>query len=136
MAVGTVLAVTDLQTASERYRNVAEFVERFFRGFQSLIHPGRHPKWREVDITGEPLGCCRFPPAAQWIQRNPRVAAASNIEGLKANFARFIDERQQTNGRPPLSPREKDPLFDQFRRWASERPRLWKPQAKSRFDGS
>jgi len=67
-------------------------------------------------------GWRRFPPATQWLQRNVQVAAAPNLESLKANFARFIDERQQASGDPPLSPQEKDQLFDQFKRWTSERP--------------
>ena len=69
-------------------------------------------------------GWRHFPPATQWLQRNVQVAAAPNLEGLKANFARFIDEPQQAGGAPPLSQQEKDKLFDQFLRWASERPEL------------
>jgi uncharacterized protein len=124
VAVATVLAVTNLQAGSERYRNVANFVEAFFSGFQSLLQPGHHPKWHEVNIMAELRGWRRFPPATQWLRRNAQVAAAPDVEGLKANFSRFIDERQQASGGPPLTQQEKDKLFDQFRRWASERPEL------------
>jgi hypothetical protein len=119
VAVGAVLAVTNLRAGSERYRNVANFVEAFFSGFQSLLQPGHHPKWHEVDITGELSGWHRFPPAAEWLQRNARVVTTPKIEELKANFARFMEERQHG---PLLSQQEKDQLFDQFKRWASERP--------------
>jgi TRAP-type uncharacterized transport system substrate-binding protein len=68
VAVGTVLAVANLQVGSERYRNVVNFVEGLFTGFQSLLEPGHHPKWREVNIMAELPGWRRFPPAEQWLQ--------------------------------------------------------------------
>ena len=49
IAVGAVLAVAELRQVPERNRNVANFVETFFTGFQSLLTPGRHPKWHEVN---------------------------------------------------------------------------------------
>jgi uncharacterized protein len=125
VAVGTVLAVNNLTAGSERYRNVASFVEAFFSGFQNLLQPGRHPKWHEVDITGDLPGWRRFPPAAQWIQRKAPVAVAPNLEGLKANFLRFMDDRRKANGEPPLTQQERDQLFDQFKGWASDHPNLW-----------
>jgi TRAP-type uncharacterized transport system substrate-binding protein len=125
VAVGTVLAVNNLQPGSERYRNVTNFVDAFFSGFQSLLQPGRHPKWHEVDLTAEVPGWRRFPPAAQWVQRNARGATTPQVDGLKSDFARFLEERQQATGGPPLSQKEKDQLFDQFKDWASARPRLW-----------
>ena len=125
VGVGIVLAVTNLQPGSERYRNVANFVDAFFSGFQSLLQPGHHPKWRDVNIMAELPGWRRFPPAQQWLERSARVATAPDIQSLKANFSHFMDERQQTAGGPPLSQQEKDQLFDQFKLWASERPGLW-----------
>jgi hypothetical protein len=125
VAVGTVLAVNNLPAGSERYRNVANFVEAFFSRFQSLLQAGRHPKWREVDITSDLPGWRRFVPAAQWVQRNPRIAVAPNLEGLKANFLRFMDDRRKASGNPPLTQQERDQLFEQFKSWASEHPDLW-----------
>ena len=117
VAVSTVLAVANLQVGSERYRNVANFVEVLFAGFQSLLEPSHHPKWREVDITAELPGWRRFPPAEQWLQRNARVAPTSNLQDLKAIFSRFIDERQQATGGASLSQKDKDQLFGQFELW-------------------
>ena len=124
VAVGTLLAVTEFQAGSERYRKIADFADAFFGGLQSLVQPGHHPKWREVNIKAELPGWRRFPAAAQWLQRNPQIPAVPNIESLKANFARFMDERQRASGGPPLSEHEKDQLFDQFKHWAAERPEL------------
>jgi TRAP-type uncharacterized transport system substrate-binding protein len=125
VAVATLLAVTEIQAGSDRYRNLANFVEAFFGGFQLLLQAGHHAKWREVNLMADLPGWRRFPPAAQWLQRNAQIAAAPDIEKLKAKFSRFIDERHQASGGPPLNQHEKDPLFDQFKRWASERPELW-----------
>jgi uncharacterized protein len=117
IAVGAVLVVANLQPASDRYRNVVNFVDSFFTGFQSLLMPGHHPKWHEVNIAAELPGWRRFPPAAEWLQRNAPVAGAPGEQALKAIFARFIDERQQAAGGTPLSQQQKDELFSQFEQW-------------------
>jgi uncharacterized protein len=117
IAVGAVLAVANLQPDSERYRNVVNFVDAFFTGFQSLLTPGHDPKWREVNIAAELPGWHRFPPAAEWLQRNTQVSAAPSEQDLKAIFARFIDQRQQASGAPPLTQQQKDALFGQFEEW-------------------
>ena len=117
VAVGAVLAAANLQYGSDRYRNVVNFVEAFFTGFQTLLEPGHHPKWREVNITAELPGWRRFPPAQDWLQRNVQVAAAPNLQDLKTIFSRFIDERQQAAGGQPMTQQEKDQLFGQFELW-------------------
>ena len=118
VAVGAVLAAANLQQGTERYRNLVNFVEAFFTGFQSLLDPGHHPKWHEVSITAELPGWRRFPPAEQWLQRNTQVAAAPNLQDLRSIFSRFIDERQQASGGAPLTPEQKNELFGQFELWA------------------
>jgi uncharacterized protein len=117
IAVGAVLAVANLQPASDRYRNVVNFVDAFFTGFQSLLEPGHHPKWREVNIAAELPGWRRFPAAAAWLRQNAPTVAAPSEQDLKAIFARFIDERQQAAGGTPMTQQQKDDLFGQFERW-------------------
>ena len=117
VAVGAVLAAANLQLGTERYRNLVNFVDAFFTGFQSLLDPGHHPKWHEVNITAELPGWRRFPPAEQWLQRNVQIAAAPNLQDLKGIFSRFIDERQQAAGGQPMTQQEKDQLFGQFELW-------------------
>jgi hypothetical protein len=123
VAVGAVLAAANLQVGSERYKKLVNFVEAFFTGFQALLDPGRHPKWREVNITAEIPGWRRYPPAEQWLQRNTQVAAGPNLQDLKGIFSRFIDERQQAAGGAPLSAQQKDELFGQFELWQKGRTR-------------
>jgi uncharacterized protein len=117
VAVGAVLAAANLQVGSERYRNLVNFVDAFFTRFQLLLDPGHHPKWHEVNIMAELPGWRRFPPAEQWLQRNAPVASAPNLQDLKTIFSRFIDERQQATGGPPMTQQEKDQLFGQFEAW-------------------
>ena len=117
VAVGAVLMAANLQVGGERYRNLVNFVDAFFTGFQSLLDPGHHPKWREVSITAELPSWRRFPPAEQWLQRNTQVAAAPNLQDLRAIFSRFIDERQQASGGAPLTTEQKNNLFNQFELW-------------------
>lgn len=117
VAVGAVLVAANLQQGTERYRNLVNFVDAFFTGFQSLLDPGHHPKWREVNITAELPGWRRFLPAEQWLQRNTQIAAAPNLQDLRAIFSRFIDERQQASGGAPLTAEQKNELFGQFELW-------------------
>src|SRR6266576_1661346 len=76
LAVGSVLAVTDLRQLTERYRNVANFVDIFFTEFQSLLTPGHHSKWHEVNLAAEFPGWRRYQPAEQWIQSNMQIDSA------------------------------------------------------------
>ena len=117
IAVGAVLAVANLQPDSDRYRNVVNFVDAFFTGFQSLLTPGHQPKWSEVNIAADLPGWRRFPPAADWLQRNAPAAGAPTEDALKAIFGRFIEERQQASGGAPLTQQEKNNLFSQFQQW-------------------
>jgi len=117
VAVGAVLAAANLQAGSQRYSNLVNFVEAFFAGFQTLLEPGHHPKWREVNIAADLPGWRRFPPAEQWLQRNVQVAATPLPQDLQAIFSRFIDERQKATGGLLLTQEQKDELFRQFQLW-------------------
>lgn len=117
IAVGSVLLVADLRQSPERYRNIANFVDVFFTGFQSLIEPGHHAKWREVNLTAELPGWRRYQPAEQWLQRNMQIANAPKPEDLRAMFAHFIDEHRRSAGGAPMTDQEKEDLFKQYSRW-------------------
>ncbi len=121
VAVGTILAVARLQPGSERYRNVANFVDVFFTEFRNLLEPGHHPKWREINLSAEVPGLSRFLPAQQWLDRNAAVAAArpASSPDVKTLFSRFLDTRQQALGGAPVTDQQKQELFDQFQRWQS-----------------
>ncbi len=122
VAVGVVLVAADLQSIPERYRNLANFVDAFFTGFSSLLAPGHHPKWQDVNLAAELPGWRRYPPAAQWLQQNKQVASASTPDDMKTIFSRFIDQRRQSTGGPPMTAQEKDNLFQEFRNWQGAAP--------------
>jgi uncharacterized protein len=123
MAVGAVLVAANLETISERNRNVANFVEAFFTGFPSLLDPGHHPKWQEVSLSAELPGWRRYPPAEQWLRRNMEVARAPSPEDLRAMFAHFVDEHRHSAGGAPMTDQEKDDLFQQYNRWQTSQSR-------------
>lgn len=123
VAVGVALVAANLEQIPERYRNVANFVDAFFTGFQSLLEPGHHPKWQEVNITTELPGWRRYPPAEQWLRRNVEVARPPSPDDLKAMFAQYIDERRRATGGAPMTEREKEALFQQYHRWESGQSR-------------
>src|ERR1700730_15745563 len=68
LSVGTVLAAYNWPSGTERYRNVAHFVETFFGRLAELRMSRHHPKWREVNIEASVPGWTRFAPASQWIK--------------------------------------------------------------------
>jgi len=123
VAVGVVLVVANLEQIPERYRNVANFVDAFFTGFQSLLEPGHHPKWQEVNISTELPGWRRYAPAEQWLRRNMEVARPPSPEDLKAMFTQYVDERRRSTGGVPMTQQEKDDLFQKYNRWESGQPR-------------
>ncbi|MBV9375827.1 MAG: TRAP transporter substrate-binding protein [Alphaproteobacteria bacterium] len=123
VAVGIALVAANLEQIPERYRNVANFVDAFFTGFQSLLEPGHHPKWQEVNITTELPGWRRYPPAEQWLRRNMEVARPPSPDDLKTMFAQYIDERRRATGGAPMTEREKEDLFQQYHRWESDQSR-------------
>jgi TRAP-type uncharacterized transport system substrate-binding protein len=124
IAVGTAMMVANLAPNTERYRNVANFVDAFFTQFPRLQEAPRHPKWAEVNLAADLAGWKRFAPADQWLKRNV-VAQAPSIDEKELHeiFARFLDERTRLSGGKVLSTEEKDNLFNQFRRWQTSQAR-------------
>lgn len=117
--VGTALVVADLRPQSERYQNIARFVDAFFTQYQSLLEPGHLEVWKDIDVTAEIPGLHRFPPAEQWLRRNAATTSNANSDELRATFSRFIDQRQHVLGGPAMNGSQKDELFQKFEQWQS-----------------
>ncbi len=120
VAVGTGLFVGPLATGSDEYRKVANVVDTLFTQFQTLLGPGHHGKWAEVNLSSEIQGWHRFPPAEDWLKRNASIVAGQD---LRAIFMRFLDERDRAAGGPQMPQSQKDALFDQFRQWQASQSR-------------
>jgi uncharacterized protein len=116
VAVGAVMVAANLTPDTERSRNVASFVEAFFTQFPKLLEEGHHPKWNEVNLAAELPGWRRYGPAETWIKRNGGAPVAVNEQQMREIFARFLDERTRSSGQA-LTARQKDELFDQFKKW-------------------
>ena len=116
VAVATGLFVGPVTAGSDQYRKLANMIDTFFTQFQTLLAPGHHAKWAEVNLSTQMPGWQRFAPADEWLKRNSQVAAGQDLRMI---FLRFLDEREKAAGGQTMSPQQKDALFDQFRRWQS-----------------
>jgi uncharacterized protein len=124
VAVSTVLFAAPLQPKSERYRNVANFVEAFFTQFPRLQEAGHHAKWKDVDLAAAVPGWKRFLAAETWLQRNAVASSAPLSEQeLREAFARFLDERSRLSGATGLTAAQKDEMFNLFREWLKSQKR-------------
>ncbi len=116
IAVATGLFVGPVTSGSDEYRKLANVVDTFFTQFQTLLAPGHHGKWAEVNLSSQIPGWQRFAPADEWLKRNASVAAGQDLRMI---FMRFLEEREKASGGQQMSQQQKDALFDQFRRWQS-----------------
>ena len=117
VAVGSVLVAADLRQVPERNNNIANFVDVFFTEFQSLRKSGNHPKWDEVNLAADFPGWRRYDPAQQWLKRNAQFVGVPDPDRMKAMFSAFVDERRRASGGGPMTDKEKNALFEQFRTW-------------------
>jgi uncharacterized protein len=116
IGVGAVLITYNAPKGSgDRNQRVEKFVEAFFAKIDDFKKPGRHPKWREVNLAATLPGWTRFEPAQNWLDRqrtasqsdatggNARVEAPSAIgqaqrAGLYQDFLRWQQQQQQEIG--------------------------------------
>ena len=113
---------------SPRYGKVAKFVDAFFSKIDQFNNPSRHPKWREVNLSAEMPGWVRYKPAADWLaaHRNQAVSAnpvskldQSSAE-LKPAFENFIQKNGNSSGGKTLSIKERELLFEKFKKFLAE----------------
>jgi TRAP transporter TAXI family solute receptor len=122
IAVGTVMMVANLPSDSERYRNVANFIDAFFTQFSKLQEATHHPKWREVNLAGELPDWRRFPAAETWLKRNVSTPPTLSDQQMRDIFIKFLEERARVSGQP-MTTSQKQELFDQFKRWQTTQTR-------------
>jgi uncharacterized protein len=123
VGVGTTMLVANLPPQSERYRNVANFVDAFFTQFSRLRETPHQAKWREVDLSAElPQRWKRFPPASAWLAENLTAARSVGEKEMHQTFVQFLDERAQASGQP-ISPIAKEQLYQAFKQWQGSQQR-------------
>jgi TRAP-type uncharacterized transport system substrate-binding protein len=98
---------------TERYRRVANFVNEFFSNIEKFNAPGRHPKWKEINLAADVPGWTRFRPAQEWLDRwNQTEKTAS--KDVRAAFDQFL----KTQGiLTSATPERREALFAQFMKW-------------------
>jgi uncharacterized protein len=116
IAVGNVLAVFNWPQNSDRYKRVQRFVDAFFARFEEFLEPGRHPKWKEVNLSATVPGWERFKAAQDWIDREARQANPKAQEQL---FNQFVDAQGSKSNQ--LSGSERERLFQEFLVWQQAR---------------
>jgi uncharacterized protein len=115
LAVGSVLAVFNWPENSERYKRVERFVNAFFSNFDKFQKPGRHVKWKEVNLTATVPGWERVKPAQAWIDLSTSSTAAAD---QPANLQAFMNSRGI-----PVSDAQREALFQEFLIWQRDRQR-------------
>jgi TRAP transporter TAXI family solute receptor len=117
VAVGAVMAVVALRRDSERYQNVAHFVDAFFGNFNDFLKPPRHPKWKEVNLSADLPGWTRFAPAAEWLKRAAVAKAATPAVSIDPDLRRQFEAFLEQQSKSKLPAQQKDALFERFVRW-------------------
>ncbi len=115
LAVGSLLAVFNWPENSDRYNRVKRFVDTFFARFDEFLQPGRHPKWKEVNLAADVPGWERVKPAQDWLDR---AAAAGKPSDQVRSFEDFVSSRGIA-----VSAEQRDALFRDFLAWQSDRQR-------------
>ncbi|MEE1656029.1 TAXI family TRAP transporter solute-binding subunit [Microvirga sp. CF3062] len=115
LAVGSLLAVFNWPENSDRYNRVKRFVDAFFSRFDEFLQPGRHPKWKEVNLAADVPGWERVKPAQDWLDR---AVAARNPSPQVQSFEFFMNNRGIN-----VSAQEREVLFREFLAWQGDRER-------------
>jgi TRAP-type uncharacterized transport system substrate-binding protein len=104
--------------SSPRYPRLAKFVETFFDRIYQFHDGARHAKWKEINLAAEVPGWTRFKPAADWLARHKDVlSSAAGEANLRPAFEQFVAAYTAAKGNKPLSPRDKETLFLDFRKF-------------------
>jgi TRAP transporter TAXI family solute receptor len=124
LAVGSLLAVFNWPENSDRFNRVRRFVDAFFSRFDEFLQPGRHPKWKEVNLAADVPGWERVKPAQDWLDR---AATASKPSAQVQSFESFMSSRGLN-----VSAEQREVLFREFLAWQNDRQRA--PRRVTRQD--
>ncbi len=124
LAVGSLLAVFNWPENSDRFNRVRRFVDAFFSRFDEFLQPGRHPKWKEVNLAADVPGWERVKPAQDWLDR---AATASKPSAQVQSFETFMSTRGLN-----VSAEQREVLFREFLAWQNDRQRA--PRRVTRQD--
>lgn len=87
-----------------------------------MAGPPRHPKWGEINLSAELTGWSRFGPAQQWLDS----AKSQQAAWLQKSFEDFL-RMSNVTGSTPLSPVQRQKLFDEFVNWTRKPAQSMRP---------
>jgi uncharacterized protein len=110
----TLLVTYNWAPNTERYQRVSNFINEFFSNIEKFNAPGRHPKWKEINLAATiPGKWKRFKPAQDWLDKWKKSEKVASAETREA-FDSFLRTREGTK---EISTREREILFAQFMQW-------------------
>ena len=117
IAVPAILAAYNWDPGTDRYRNVAHFVQAFFDKFKDFQKPPFHPKWKEVVLSAPLKDWKRFPAAQAWLDQHSNPAMSET----RRQFDLFMATRASQFGAPAAAaPEQNAVLFEQFMQWQKQ----------------
>ena len=118
VAGAMLLVVYNWPAGTERYQRVSNFVNQFFANIEKFKGPGRHPKWREINLAANVPGWTRFQPAQDWLDRWKQAEKDGSSE-IRVAFEQFLKSRGSSAR--TVSPEQREALFGQFMEWWNTR---------------
>jgi TRAP-type uncharacterized transport system substrate-binding protein len=115
IANATILAVYAWPENTDRYRKVANFVNRFFGSIDKFMLEPRHPRWREINLAAEVPGWTRFKAAQQWLDNNN--SALKDVSSIRPAFEKFVQDHASKNQKAQLNPEQTEALVSEFMKW-------------------
>jgi uncharacterized protein len=115
VSVSAVLVTNNTPKSDDSNRRITKFVPPFFGALSELTGPQFHPKWGEVNFTATLPGWSRFAAAQEWLDKTTQEQSAS----IQRAFEKFL-RANSPPGSPPISPKERRQLFEEFMKWTRE----------------
>lgn len=106
---------------TDRYRRVANFVDSFFSKIEEFKLPGRHPKWKEINLAADVPGWTRFKPAQEWLDKW-KVSEKNSASEMRQAFDQFLKRQNVVSIN---SQEQREELFAKFIQW-------WRTEATAR----
>jgi uncharacterized protein len=119
VAGAMLLVVYNWPANTERYQRVANFVNQFFTNIEKFKGPGRHQKWKEINLAANVPGWTRFQPAQDWLDRWKQSEKSASTE-VRAAFDQFL-KTQNTGSSRAITQEQREVLFGQFMDWWSRK---------------
>jgi TRAP-type uncharacterized transport system substrate-binding protein len=112
----TLLVTYNWPSNTERYQRVSNFINEFFSNIEKFNAPGRHPKWKEINLAATVPGKWkRFKPAQDWLDKWKRTEKLASVE-TRGAFDAFLKTQ---SGNKELSSQQREVLFSQFLEWSN-----------------